>query len=252
MADRNMSNFLATDKVPDTIFGIPVVSRREDYTESDLAFFRDHPEAGGYYDMGEDEDKESQGAVNSGPSDLRTVWSDAVRKSGDLVGLAKVFYAMSGEQSLTDNGVPADAIANSHLARLLVHTNRMNQRRGNPANRGRTYTPTSTVSGDSQVLSRYAWGEGPGANWFDVSKMEPRFDVIERSPQATEVARSLIENGVKYLGETLSSGLLPSDATYYGDGTGGLTSDAIDIGQDEVKIGALPPKFRIGRKKGAK
>ena len=32
MADGNMANFLATDKVPDTIFGIPVVSRREDYT----------------------------------------------------------------------------------------------------------------------------------------------------------------------------------------------------------------------------
>lgn len=53
MADRNMSNFLATDKVPDTIFGIPIVSRREDYTKADIAFFREHPEAGGYYDMGE-------------------------------------------------------------------------------------------------------------------------------------------------------------------------------------------------------
>ena len=53
MADGNMGNFLATDKVPDTIFGIPVVSRKEDYTEADLAFFKDHPEAGGYYDMGE-------------------------------------------------------------------------------------------------------------------------------------------------------------------------------------------------------
>lgn len=46
-------NFLATDRVPDTIFGYPVVSRREDYTEEDIAFFRDHPEAGGYYDLGE-------------------------------------------------------------------------------------------------------------------------------------------------------------------------------------------------------
>ena len=49
-----MSNFLATDNVPDTIFGIPIVSRREDYTEEDIAFFKEHPEAGGYYDMGED------------------------------------------------------------------------------------------------------------------------------------------------------------------------------------------------------
>ena len=59
-----MSNFLATDKVPDTIFGIPIVSRREDYTEEDIAFFREHPEAGGYYDMGEGtpEDGSDEGA----------------------------------------------------------------------------------------------------------------------------------------------------------------------------------------------
>lgn len=59
-----MSNFLATDRVPDTIFGIPVVSRREDYTEEDLAFFKEHPEAGGYYDMGEGtpEDGSDEGA----------------------------------------------------------------------------------------------------------------------------------------------------------------------------------------------
>lgn len=59
-----MSNFLATDKVPDTLFGIPVVSRREDYTEADLRFFKDHPEAGGYYDMGEEtpEDGSAEGA----------------------------------------------------------------------------------------------------------------------------------------------------------------------------------------------
>lgn len=64
MADKNMSNFLATDKVPDTIFGIPIVSRREDYTEADIAFFKEHPEAGGYYDMGEGtpEDGSDEGA----------------------------------------------------------------------------------------------------------------------------------------------------------------------------------------------
>lgn len=57
-------NFLATDKVPDTIFGIPVVSRDEDYTAGDLAFFHEHPEAGGYYDMGEGtpEDGSAEGA----------------------------------------------------------------------------------------------------------------------------------------------------------------------------------------------
>ena len=61
---KTSRNFLATDKVPDTIFGIPVVSRREDYTEADIAFFKEHPEAGGYYDMGEGtpEDGSDEGA----------------------------------------------------------------------------------------------------------------------------------------------------------------------------------------------
>lgn len=67
MADENMANFLATDKVPDTIFGIPIVSRREDCTERDIEFFKEHPEAGGYYDMGDEEtEPESQGAVGGG------------------------------------------------------------------------------------------------------------------------------------------------------------------------------------------
>lgn len=65
MADANMANFLATDKVPDTLFGIPVVSREEDYTDEDIAFFKAHPEAGGYYDMG-DEEGEEQGAERGG------------------------------------------------------------------------------------------------------------------------------------------------------------------------------------------
>lgn len=49
-----LANFLATDKVPPTIFGIPIVTRREDYTEADLRFFSEHPEAGGYYSMGDE------------------------------------------------------------------------------------------------------------------------------------------------------------------------------------------------------
>lgn len=63
-------NFLATDKVPDTIFGIPVVSNEDDYTPEDLAFFREHPEAGGYYDMGDEEGASEeppvQAAVDAG------------------------------------------------------------------------------------------------------------------------------------------------------------------------------------------
>lgn len=54
---RNISqvaNFLATDEVPETIFGIPVITKETGYTKKDIAFFREHPEAGGYYDMGDD------------------------------------------------------------------------------------------------------------------------------------------------------------------------------------------------------
>jgi GH24 family phage-related lysozyme (muramidase) len=49
---ENFGNFLATDEVPDTLFGVPVV--KDGYTDEDLAFFAEHPEAGGYYDLGED------------------------------------------------------------------------------------------------------------------------------------------------------------------------------------------------------
>lgn len=51
-AGKELGNFLATDEVPPTLFGVPVVSAEEQYTEKDLAFFKEHPEAGGYYDMG--------------------------------------------------------------------------------------------------------------------------------------------------------------------------------------------------------
>ena len=38
-----MSNFLATDDVPQTLFGIPVVSDEEQYTKVVRAFFKGHP-----------------------------------------------------------------------------------------------------------------------------------------------------------------------------------------------------------------
>lgn len=43
-------NFLATDRVPESIFGFRIVGPKG-YTKADLAFFKEHPEAGGYYDM---------------------------------------------------------------------------------------------------------------------------------------------------------------------------------------------------------
>lgn len=51
-----LTNFLATDNVPETLFGVPVVT--QDYTPEDLAFFKAHPEAGGYYEI----DNETGGA----------------------------------------------------------------------------------------------------------------------------------------------------------------------------------------------
>lgn len=49
-------NFLATDEVPETLFGIPIAADGGSWTDKDIAFFRKHPEAGGYYDMGDDEE----------------------------------------------------------------------------------------------------------------------------------------------------------------------------------------------------
>lgn len=56
--------FLATDEVPDAIFGVPVV--KDGYTEEDLAFFRDHPEAGGYYDDSDEPDDPGVHAAEGG------------------------------------------------------------------------------------------------------------------------------------------------------------------------------------------
>ena len=61
-------NFLATDEVPETLFGVPVVTDR--YTEEDLEFFREHPEAGGYYETGDgfDEPPEGPEGPDGGPA----------------------------------------------------------------------------------------------------------------------------------------------------------------------------------------
>lgn len=75
-ADRfSMSrNFLATDKVPDSIFGIPVVADEGSWTPEDLEFFKEHPEAGGYYDMGE-------GTPEDGTEEGEPVQADEPRRN---------------------------------------------------------------------------------------------------------------------------------------------------------------------------
>lgn len=63
VGERNpLNNFLATDDVPPTLFGFEVVT--ENYTEQDLEFFRQHPDAGGFYDMG----SHAQQRINEGLS----------------------------------------------------------------------------------------------------------------------------------------------------------------------------------------
>lgn len=57
---RTNGNFLATDRVPETIFGIPVVASHDQYTDADIRFFEEHPDAGGYYDLGGQSDEEMQ------------------------------------------------------------------------------------------------------------------------------------------------------------------------------------------------
>ena len=47
---ENLGNFLATDQVPVTLFGVPIVI--DNYRSSDLQFFKEYPEAGGFYDLG--------------------------------------------------------------------------------------------------------------------------------------------------------------------------------------------------------
>lgn len=61
----DLSNFLATDEVPETLFGIPIVASPEQYTEADIAFFKEHPRAGGFYELG-DEDADTQATEGGG------------------------------------------------------------------------------------------------------------------------------------------------------------------------------------------
>lgn len=343
---KTSRNFLATDKVPDSIFGIPVVSREGDYTEADLAFFKEHPEAGGYYDTSGEESgaKAVNGALVAGnskaksydteipkerekdyqawsatlpknlqyegdydlrgywmdpntkktavtgdhfidkykkpnhptfsveskyatgsdanlagtwdgdkyipnPNAVRELWTRAVKSTGNLDGMSRVFAAMSGESSLSQRGAAAEQIENGHLARLIVHANETDRYNGNLANPDKR-TMMDATNRTSHVLSKYKWGTGPGANWFDASRMEPRFDLINKDPVAAKTARALILNGARFLnGDLRGTGWLPSDAISYGDGPKGLMSDREEIRADENRIGPMPAGFRIGRKR---
>jgi GH24 family phage-related lysozyme (muramidase) len=45
-----LADFLASDEVPETLFGVPIVVG-DRMTDQDRAFFKEFPEAGGYYDL---------------------------------------------------------------------------------------------------------------------------------------------------------------------------------------------------------
>lgn len=94
------SNFLATDDVPETLFGIPVVSGG--YTQEDLEFFKRNPKAAGFYDLGDEGGGEEsppeepppeggpgpeQGAQKAGKS-ADQLWAD---KNPTLVNHVKSF-----------------------------------------------------------------------------------------------------------------------------------------------------------------
>lgn len=73
------SNFLATDEVPETLFGIPVVS--QGYTDEDLEFFKRNPKAAGFYDLG-DEEAEPEPPPDDGGGGGLPVAAD---KGGDTI-----------------------------------------------------------------------------------------------------------------------------------------------------------------------
>lgn len=84
-------NFLATDKVPDTLFGIPVISK--DYSDEDLEFFKRNPRAAGFYDLGDDNDEPEPppdggggGGGGGSSADLKGGISGAVGKLKKRIG----------------------------------------------------------------------------------------------------------------------------------------------------------------------
>lgn len=113
-ADRfaNSRNFLATDKVPDTIFGIPIVAKREDYTEEDIVFFQEHPEAGGYYDMGE-------GTPEDGTAEGAPVQADVPVRGSDMAAfLAKT----AADAYMVDNKAKRAGIPRMYAYENRLHS----------------------------------------------------------------------------------------------------------------------------------
>ena len=106
------SNFLATDDVPDVLFGIPVVS--SGHTEEDLEFFRRNPKAAGFYDLGDEEPPPEEPPPEEPPV-------QAANKGGDSPKKAKYLRAIDNMRKLkianeTDRAAGIRAVAEAHKA----------------------------------------------------------------------------------------------------------------------------------------
>ena len=99
---RNFKNFLATDKVPESIFGYPVVQRAEDYTPEDVEFFRANPKAAGFYDL--EDGNEANAAEKGGDS----VWEKVKRRIGETGEVLDFGIAWMERQAkqLADRDIP--------------------------------------------------------------------------------------------------------------------------------------------------
>lgn len=90
------SNFLATDDVPETLFGIPVVS--QSYTDGDLEFFKRNPKAAGFYDLGDDSGEQPEPPPDDGgPSAAADKGGEAERfmkRNPSLFSHVKAFEKM--------------------------------------------------------------------------------------------------------------------------------------------------------------
>lgn len=92
-----MRNFLATDEVPKTLFGVPIVADPDEYTDADLAFFRKNPEAGGYYDLG------SEDPWDATPDDGTAEGAPVQDSGGGVVGALRRRAGAAGE--VADAGI---------------------------------------------------------------------------------------------------------------------------------------------------
>lgn len=111
-----LASFLATDDVPPTLFGIPVVQSEADYSEKDLAFFRKHPEAGGYYSMGDANEE----MVPDGGEEVPVRAAEGAGKVYGLRNDGKTFKGSGwlGELKTSDGGVATEYSAQSDAVKV--------------------------------------------------------------------------------------------------------------------------------------